>query len=603
MQFDLMPQEFHTGLCFDAYRQLGAHPHPKGGWQFRIWAPEALCIQVTGDFNQWQGTEMVRDEAGVWGIVIPEAKAGQYYKYNIQGRDEEWQEHSDPYAFYSELRPGTASVLYDISYFNFDDDAYVAARSQRYDLPMNIYEVHAGSWLRREDGSPCTWPELTDTLIPWLHAHHYNFVELLPLAEHPFDGSWGYQITGYFSLTSRYGTPKEFAAFVNACHKAGIGVIMDYVPVHFAVNADGLARLDGAPLYEYDSDVGQSEWGTCNFNFYRGEVRSFLSSAAAFWMDVYHCDGLRMDAISRAIYWQGDSGRGVNEGALEFIQILNRGLHYLWPGCILAAEDSTDFLKVTAPVQYEGLGFDYKWDMGWMHDTLNYFATPFIERPGHYNKITFSMSYFYNELYILPFSHDEVVHGKHTIIDKLWGSYEEKFAQARLLYLYMMTHPGKKLNFMGNELAMFREWDETRQMDWHLLKYPAHDSFDHFIRRLGELYMDTPALYSGEYHPQRFQWLISEAREKGVYAYTRSDVNGRTLMVVLNTQNARHIGFPIYFDGHRTATPILFTGSSQWGGDGKEPTPVSTYPGGVLGKSHTLYLDLEPLCGYVFELN
>ena len=602
MQFDLMPHEFHTGLCFDAYRQLGAHPHPEGGWQFRIWAPNAVRLQVLGDFNGWKGYDLVRHEDGVWSGIIYNAQAGQYYKYNIQGEDGSWVQHSDPYAFFSELRPGNASVLWDLSGFEFDDEDYIAQRSQRYDLPMNIYEVHAGSWLRHQDGSFYTWPELAETLIPWLHRHNYNFVEFLPLSEHPFDGSWGYQITGYFSVTSRYGTPDQFAEFVNTCHKAGIGVLMDYVPVHFAVNTDALAKLDGAPLYEYDSDVGQSEWGTCNFNFYRGEVRSFLSSAAAFWMDIYHCDGLRMDAISRAIYWQGDSGRGVNEGALEFIQTLNRGLHRLWPGCILAAEDSTDFLKVTAPVQYEGLGFDYKWDMGWMHDTLDYFATPFIQRPGHYNKITFSMSYFYNELYILPFSHDEVVHGKHTIIDKLWGTYEEKFAQARLLYLYMMTHPGKKLNFMGNELGMFREWDEDRQLDWDLLQYAPHRGLDALMWRLGELYIQTPALHSGEYHPKRFQWLISEAREKGVFAYTRTAPDGKTLMVVLNTQCARHIGFPIYFDGPHRAVPILSTGSEQWGGKSKEPAPVSTYPGGVLGKSHTLYLDLEPLCGYLFIL-
>ena len=605
MYFSPLPQEFHTGHCFDAYRSLGAKPccsDSQNGWQFRIWAPGAARVQVVGDFNDWQGFDLQRDPAGIWSGFIPDAVQGQYYKYNIQGRNGSWKMHTDPYGFFTELRPGSASVLWDISQLDFDDQGFIQQRSQRYDLPLNIYEMHAGSWLRHADGSNYHWPELAEALIPWLQQHHYNFLELLPLSEYPFDGSWGYQVTGYFSVTSRYGTPDEFAAFVNACHKANIGIIMDFVPVHFAVNEDALAMLDGSPLYEYDSDVGQSEWGSHNFNLYRGEVRSFLASAAAFWLDVYHCDGLRMDAVSRAIYWQGDSRRGINQGALEFLQTINQGIHDRWPGAILAAEDSTAFLKVTAPVQYQGLGFDYKWDMGWMHDTLDYFSAPFSQRPGLYHNVTFSMSYFYNELYLLPFSHDEVVHGKRTILDKMWGTYDEKFAQARLLYLYMMAHPGKKLNFMGGEIGMFREWDEDREMDWNLLNFAPHKGLERLCARLGELYSNHAELYCGEYHPGRFEWLVSQAREEGVFAWLRKGPDGRRLLAVLNTQPVQHTGFPICTDGWCRAVPLLCTGSPEFGGNAPAPYPVDAQEGGVWGKSHTLHLDLAPLCGYLYIL-
>ena len=398
MTWTMLPQEYHTGACFDLYRHLGAHPC-KGGWSFRIWAPGALDVQLEGDFNGWQGAPMTRDNAGVWSCTA-KAKEGQLYKFRVLGPDGCWMEHSDPCALAAELRPGTASRLFDLSHLEaqFTDGVWMAGQDKHYDRPMNIYEMHAGSWKRRPDGSWYNYEELAQELIPWLVEHQYTHVELLPLAEHPFDGSWGYQNTGYFAPTSRYGTPVQFARFVNACHMAGIGVLMDFVPVHFAKNADGLARLDGTFLYEYDSDVGQSEWGTCNFNFYRGEVRSFLNSAAAIWLDLYHCDGIRMDAISRALYWLGDPSRGVNQGAVQFLQNMNQGLHQRFPSAILTAEDSTNFLKVTAPVEYDGLGFDYKWDMGWMHDTLDFFATPFDQRRDAYHKLTFSMSYFYNEL-------------------------------------------------------------------------------------------------------------------------------------------------------------------------------------------------------------
>ena len=602
MTWTMLPQEYHTGACFDLYRHLGAHPC-KGGWSFRIWAPGALDVQLEGDFNGWQGAPMSRDNAGVWSCTV-KAKEDQLYKFRVLGPDGSWVEHSDPCALAAELRPGTASRLFDLSRLEaqFTDGVWMAGQDKHYDRPLNIYEMHAGSWKRRPDGSWYDYEDLAQELIPWLVEHQYTHVELLPLAEHPFDGSWGYQNTGYFAPTSRYGTPVQFARFVNACHLAGIGVLMDFVPVHFAKNADGLARLDGTFLYEYDSDVGQSEWGTCNFNFYRGEVRSFLNSAAAIWLDLYHCDGIRMDAISRALYWLGDPSRGVNQGAVQFLQNMNQGLHQRFPSAILTAEDSTNFLKVTAPVEYDGLGFDYKWDMGWMHDTLDFFATPFDQRRDAYHKLTFSMSYFYNELYLLSLSHDEMVHGKKTVIDKLWGTYEEKFAQARLLYFYMLTHPGKKLNFMGSELAHFREWDEERELDWMLLRYPLHDAFHKYIAALNGLYHAEPALYEGEYNAACFEWVACQSRDEGIYAYLRKG-RGGPLLAVMNTQPKAYLKYPLYLTEGCTARMLFSTDLQQWGGTTRAPSqPQATLPSGVFGRNHTLYVDLPPLSGALYRL-
>ncbi len=603
-------QAFYTGNCFDAYRFFGGHPvsaSDQDGWRFRIWAPSAVMVQVVGDFNQWRGQDMTFYPGGYWETVVSSAREGQLYKFNIHGRDDSWVMHSDPYALSAELRPGTASRLTRLD-FAFRDQAWMENRSKCYDTPLNIYEMHAGSWKHRpgtEPGDEDVWynyEELANELIPWLKAHHYTHVELLPIAEYPFDGSWGYQTTGYFAPTSRYGTPAQFAAFVNACHRENIGVLIDFVPVHFACNRDGLTKLDGTYLYEYDSDVGRSEWGTNNFNFYRGEVCSFLCSAASIWMDVYHCDGIRMDAISRAIYWSGDPKRGVNDGAVRFLQKLNHGLNDRWPTGIYMAEDSTNYLKVTAPTSYDGVGFDYKWNLGWMHDLLDYFATPFGERKDHYHKLTFSMHYFYNELYLLSLSHDEVVHGKKTIIDKMWGTYEEQFAQARMLYLYMYAHPGKKLNFMGNELAHWREWDEDRELDWKLLAYPAHDAFQKYMAKLGELYTQMPALYSGEYHPDCFEWVACQSVDQGAYAWLRKS-QGQTVLFVMNTLDQPLKNFPLYLKYPAKATLLVNSAAKEWGGKSTQRAELHTTEGGVYERDYTLRVNVPPLSGMLYELH
>ena len=408
-------------------------------------------------------------------------------------------------------------------------------RSIHREAPLNIYEVHFGSWRKKVNDDPEGWytyREMADLLIPYLNENGYNYVELMPLSEHPCDESWGYQNTGFFAPTSRYGTPDDLRYFVNACHKHKIGVLMDFVPVHFAVDAYALWNYDGSALYEYpNQDVGYSEWGSCNFMHSRGEVRSFLQSAAAYWLAEYHFDGLRMDAVSNLIYWQGNEARGVNNLAVSFIQNMNQGLKDRFPTAMLVAEDSSSYPGVTKTVCDGGLGFDYKWDMGWMNDTLNYFRTAPEYRSANYHKLTFSMMYYYNEAYILPLSHDEVVHGKATIIQKMSGDYEEKFPQARAMYMYMYAHPGKKLNFMGNEIAQFREWDEKRQQDWEILKFPKHKEFHHFMMELNNVYEAHPALWEADYAQDGFRWIDCHQEEKCIYAFERKSKKERIVAV------------------------------------------------------------------------
>lgn len=528
-------QKFYLGESFDAYEYFGAHLQPEG-IVFRTYAPAADKVSVLGEFSNWKEISMEQlHQSGVWTGFSRDAVPGQMYRYVIYGKNGRV-EHCDPYGFGMELRPGACSIIQDLSAYSFSDEKWMSKRTRCYDSPMNIYELHLGSWKMKKRGS-MQYDEIADDLIKYLTANGYNYVEFMPLSEHPYDGSWGYQNTGFFAPTSRYGTPIQLMKLIDKLHHANIGAILDFVPVHFAVDAYGLKQYDGTALYEYPhKDVGESEWGSFNFNHSRREVASFLQSAANYWLKEYHFDGLRMDAISRLLYWQGDEKRGENGSAVNFLKVMNKGLHQLHPTAILIAEDSTSYPGVTKDVDDGGLGFDYKWDLGWMNDTLKYFESHPYDRTSIPEKITFSIWYAYNERYILPFSHDEVVHGKKTILDKMNGSYEEKFAQARLLYLYMFTHPGKKLNFMGNELAMFREWDETREPDWDLLKMPAHDSFHKYITALNSLYVKSTALWKLDSTYDGFRWLESVSDNKCVFSYIRTDGKHRYL-IVLNFSN------------------------------------------------------------------
>ena len=521
---------FYTGKIFDAYKYLGAHINRGENGKveevvFRTFAPSASRISVIGEFNGWTETPLEKVHDGnFWEMISKEAKPGMMYKYRIYDRAGNCIDHCDPYGYGMELRPNTASIIRDMDAYKFHDGKWMKKRSDHSELPLNVYELHFGSF-RKPSEEPDAWydyEEMADILLPYLKENGYNYLEIMPLNEYPCDESWGYQGTGFFSPTSRYGTADQLKYFVDRCHENDIGVILDFVPVHFAVDDYALANYDGTALYEYPhSDVGDSEWGSRNFMHSRGEVRSFLQSAAEYWLNEYHIDGLRMDAISRAIYWQGMPERGVNSNAVEFLRYMNQGLKERHPSVILAAEDSTSFPGVTRSVEEGGLGFDYKWDMGWMNDTLDYFRTAPEYRTRDYHKLTFSMMYYYDERYLLPLSHDEVVHGKATILQKMYGDYEQKFPQARAFYMYMYAHPGKKLNFMGNELGHFREWDEKREVDWNLLTFPAHQDFHRFMEDLNHFYLEHPALSELDYDTEGFRWIECHAEEKCVYVFER----------------------------------------------------------------------------------
>ena len=591
--------EFYSGRSFDAYRELGAHVKKEvtgkktvvSGVEFVTYAPNALGVNVIGEFNDWNETVMERCYDGsFFKVFVPEARPGMMYKYKIYHRDGSSMEHCDPYGFGMELRPAFASIIRDMDTYRFHDAKWMKNRSVCQGSPLNIYEVHLGSCRTKpvfdEQGNPLTpeeiaesnrvaeswytYKEIAPMLAEYVKEQGYNYVEFMPLSEHPSDQSWGYQNTGFFSPTSRYGTADDLKEMIDILHQHNIGTILDFVPVHFALDGYGLARYDGTALYEYPSnDVGYSEWGSMNFIHSKGEVRSFLQSAANYWLSEYHFDGLRMDAISRIIYWMGDESRGVNDRAVDFIRNMNQGLKDRHPSIILCAEDSTDFKGTTKETKYGGLGFDYKWDMGWMNDTLNFFRTlPFV-RGEHYHDLTFSMMYNYNERYLLPLSHDEVVHGKATIIQKMAGMYEEKFPQAKALYAYMYAHPGKKLNFMGNEIGQFREWDEKREQDWDLLKYPNHDSFHQYMKALNKIYMKEPALSAWDDDPNGFAWILCGKENDVVYIFQR-EVNEDKVIVVLNLSGLVYKNYHFNYENGDTMKVLINSDWNKFGGSTKD---------------------------------
>ena len=559
---------FYTGKIFDAYQYLGAHI-TDAGVVFRTFAPGAQKVSLIGECSQWREYDMNRVYDGnFWERYVDSVKPGSMYKYRIYEKSGSCVDHCDPYGFGMELRPNSASIVRDMNSYQFHDSAWMLSRSDCKNRPLNIYELHFGSFRKPSERADdwYTYEEMADILIPYLKQNGYNYLEIMPLNEHPCDESWGYQSTGFFSPTSRYGTADQLKAFVDACHQNGIGVIMDFVPVHFAVDGYALAQFDGTALYEYPhAAVGVSEWGSLNFMHSRGEVRSFLQSAANYWLAEFHVDGLRMDAISRMIYWQGDPGRGVNLDAVKFLQYMNRGLKTLHPTAILIAEDSTSYPNVTKSVSENGLGFDYKWDMGWMNDTLDYCRTAPAYRGMNYHKLTFSMMYYYHVHFLLPLSHDEVVHGKATILQKMNGQYEKKFPQARILYMYMYAHPGKKLNFMGNEIGQLREWDEKRQQDWNLLDFPVHREFHRFMMDLNHIYLQHLALSEKDYDPDGFRWLDCHQEERCIYAFERIGSSER-IIAVFNFSNCEQI-YQLKVRNSQTVQVLLSSNWVIYGGD------------------------------------
>ena len=554
---------FYSGKVFDAYKYLGAHVK-ENEVTFRTFAPNAKKIELIGEFNDWNGIEMKRaDDDNFFECTIENAKPGMLYKYKIYNKNGRCVDHCDPYGFGMEVRPNTASIIRDLDEYKFNDDEWIKRRDDCKDKPLNIYEVHLGSWRKKSDDTWYTYKEVAHLLIPYVKEYGYNYIEIMPLSEHPCDESWGYQNTGFFSPTSRYGTAIDLMYFIDKCHQNNIGVIMDFVPVHFAIDEFALANYDGTSLYEYPyEDIEMSQWGSKNFIHSRGEVRSFLQSAANYWIEEYHFDGLRVDALSNIIYWQGNSDRGENKGAIEFIKGMNKGLKELHPTVILAAEDSTAYPKVTEKVEDGGLGFDYKWDMGWMNDTLEYFKMHPYDRKRAYHKLTFSMMYFYSEHFLMPLSHDEVVHGKATIIQKMHGEYGDKFKQVRALYMYMYAHPGKKLNFMGNEIAQFREWDEKREQDWNILDYPIHNNFYKFMKKLNNIYLEYPALYKNDYEYSGFRWIDCHQEDKCIYVFERVCKEQRVI-AIFNFSNEYHKDYELKVDSIKKMRLIIDSNSDD----------------------------------------
>ncbi|HIX68839.1 MAG TPA: 1,4-alpha-glucan branching protein GlgB [Candidatus Anaerostipes excrementavium] len=594
-------QDFYDGKMFDAYRYMGAHK--KGdAIEFVTYAPNAEKISVIGEFNEWKEEFMEKEgQSGFFSMTSDKAQEGNMYKYCIYGPGGRMQEHCDPYGFEMELRPGACSIINDIGKYEFHDKKWMVNRSSGKRDAVNIYEMHLGSWRQNpeDENGWYEYDEIAEMLVPYIKENNYTHVELMPLSEHPFDGSWGYQNTGFFAPTKRYGKPEQLMKFVDLLHQAEIGVIIDFVPVHFAIDGYGLRLYDGTPLYEYDNrDTGESEWGSANFIHSRREVKCFLQSAANYWLEEYHFDGIRMDAVSRLIYWQGNESRGVNGAAIEFLKDMNLGLKQRHPDAMLIAEDSTSYPGVTKPVYQGGLGFDYKWDLGWMHDTLEYFQTPPKYRTRDYHKLTFSMMYYWNEQYLLEFCHDEVVHGKATILQKMYGDYDGKFPQARAMYLYMMMHPGKKLNFMGNEFGQLREWTEKQEQDWDVLKYPIHDAFHHYMKELNRIYKASAPLHD-DYNPDNFRWLDCHQEERCIYAIGRKK-EGEMLAAVFNFSDQEQKDYELEIEDTWKEECILNTDWDCWGGE--TPREKKTWELEQETEKTTMSITLAPYSGVLFEL-
>jgi 1,4-alpha-glucan branching enzyme len=597
---------FHEGNLFRGFELFGAHVVEEQGimgTRFCVWAPHAVEVQVVGDFNQWDGQfhKMSRvNVQGIWTLFIPGLQEGHMYKYKIYGRNGQILYKADPFAFYSELRPKTASIIYKLDGYKWNDAKWRRKKKQKsiYEQPMFIYEVHLGSWKKKEDGSFYTYKELAKELIPYVKEHGFTHIELLPVTEHPYDRSWGYQSTGYYSVTSRYGTPHDLMAFIDECHQHDIGVILDWVPGHFCKDAHGLYMFDGEPTYEYvnPKDRENEVWGTANFDLGKPEVRSFLISNAVFWMEKFHIDGFRVDAVANMLYWPNNLELHKNPYAVSFLQKLNEVVFGLDPSFLMIAEDSTDWPLVTSPTTFGGLGFNYKWNMGWMNDLLKYMeAEPQVRKHMH-EKITFSLLYAFSENFILPLSHDEVVYGKKSLINKMPGDYWRKFAQSRLLMGYLVTHPGKKLLFMGGEFAQFDEWKDMEQLDWILLDFEMHQKFQAYFKELLNIYKKQRALYELDHSDQGFEWIDANNCEQSIFSFIRKGKKLEdVLVVVCNFTEAVYHNYKVGVPLHTTYKEILNSDEEKFGGTGQvNNRPISSVAEPFHGKPYHVSITIPP---------
>ncbi len=606
---------FKQGNNFESQRFFGAHFDKVGeeeGVRFRVWAPRAKAVSVVGDFNSWvpSATPMtnIDPQGGIWERFVPGIKQFDIYKYCVTTPADELVFKADPYAFHTETRPANCSKVYDVEgCYEWTDAAWQKRAVCPLEKPMNIYEMHAGSWRTYPDGNPFGYRELAKELVPYLKDMGYTHVELLPLMEYPFDGSWGYQVTGYYAPTSRYGTPADFKAFIDICHNAGIGVIMDWVPAHFPKDEFGLYRFDGTNCYEDQNPLRAEhrEWGTMVFDFGRPEVQSFLISNALFWLTEYHIDGLRVDAVASMLYldynrrdgeWQPNIyGENKNLEAIAFLQKLNAAVRARRPAAMMIAEESTAWPLVSHPVEDGGLGFNFKWNMGWMNDMLSYMSTDPLFRAGSHNKVTFSFFYAFSENFVLPLSHDEVVHGKCSLINKMPGDYEQKFAGLRAFYGYMMTHPGKKLLFMGQEFAQFIEWNENQQLDWLLLDYERHAEMQSYVKKLNHLYLDTPALWEDDFTWDGFQWIVPDDSSQSIVVFLRRDKKGNEVISVCNFAPVLRPDYRFGVPRPGTYSELINSDDAAFGGSGESNAPVKAEAAPMHGFEYSISVRIPPM--------
>ena len=608
-------KRFHEGELYDAYKYFGCvFDEDAKTAVARVFAPSAYGVEVVGDFNDWSGTAMKRTRGGVWEALLKGVRRFDDYKFRITTADGRVLYKSDPYALHSETHEGTNSKVFPLSAIKVNDEAYREKLKKKniYASPMNIYEAHIGSWRRYPDGNPYSYRKFADEIVPYLKKMRYTHLELMGAAEYPFDGSWGYQVTGYFAPTSRYGTPDDFAYLVEKLHKNNIGIIIDWVPGHFPKNENGLSEFDGQPLYEPKDPLRREhkEWGTCCFDYGRGEVQTFLCSNALMWLDVYKVDGLRVDAVASMLYldygrkdgeWSPNRfGGRENEEAVAFLKKLNTAVFARHPQALMIAEESTAWPLVTKPVSDGGLGFNFKWNMGWMNDTLDYAATDPLFRAGKHNNLTFSITYAFSENYILPISHDEVVHGKRSLVNKMPGDYDMKFAGLRNFLMNMYAHPGKKLLFMGCEFAQFIEWNYEQQLDWLLLDYPRHAETQEFVKALNAFYRLNAPLWQRDDSLCGFRWHVVDDRNQNVIVYERSDLKGNIVLAVINFSPVEYKGYRFGAD-KGTYTVKL---ASDADGFNREPVKYRAEAVPSHGFDHSIVMDIKPMSGvYMVKKN
>ena len=606
---------FHTGDSVHAYNLLGAHLvnwNDRDGCVFRVWAPTAKSVSVAGEFNNWdnEATFMYDIGYGVWEVFVEGVEEFCAYKYCIESEYGDRLMKADPYAFHAQTRPGQASVVYDIENYSWNDSEWFNKRKENNisSSPMNIYEIHAGSWRKYPDGNFFNYQKLADELIPYLKEMHYTHVQLMPIMEHPYDGSWGFQTTGYYAPTSRYGTPSDFMTFVDKLHGEGIGVILDWVPSNFPTDDFGLARFDGSPLYESNDPKTskRDSWGTCLFNYARFEVTSFLVSCAMFWLDKYHIDGLRIGALSSMLYldygktegeWEPNKfGGKENLDAVDFVKRLNTAVHMYHPDVMMFAEENTSWPKLTHKIEDGGLGFDFKWNMGWMNDMLHYMSLNSMWRPFNHDSLTFSFYYAFSEKFLLPISHDEVSHGKGSLIKQMPGKYDEQFAGVRAFITYMYAHPGKKLVFMGTEIGQFDEWNHEGAIQWDLLEFEKHKKLRTFFKELNKFYLDCKPLYELDTVWKGFDWIHHDDYTNSVIAFKRTDKNGDEIVSVCNFQPIRRDEYCIGVPKYGLYDEVFNSDEERFGGSGVvNGNNIKTEVMKIHGFDQGLSLTLPPL--------